>query len=254
MIADAALAALGRVRHGFFTREGGVSGGVFASLNCGFGSGDAIGKVAENRRRAMGRLGVAADALATLYQVHSAEVVTVDQPFAQGAAPRADALVTRTPGLALGILTADCAPVLFADARAGVAGAAHAGWRGALSGVTEATIAAMERLGARRADIAAAIGPCIAQESYEVGPEFRQTFLSADAANDRFFSAGRGDRFQFDLPGYVAHRLAAAGIGTVGRIAADTCAESELYFSYRRVTLDGGKDYGRDLSAVALAD
>jgi YfiH family protein len=155
--------------------------------------------------------------------------------------------------LALGILTADCAPVLFADERAGVAGAAHAGWRGALSGVTDATIAAMVELGARREDIAAAIGPCIAQDSYEVGPEFRQAFLAADPANDRFFAAGRGDRFQFDLPGYVVHRLNAAGLRVVGRIAADTCGESELYFSYRRVTLDGGKDYGRALSAVALA-
>jgi YfiH family protein len=163
-------------------------------------------------------------------------------------------MVTRTPGLALGILTADCAPVLFADARAGVAGAAHAGWRGALSGVTDATIAAMERLGARREDIAAAIGPCIAQPSYEVGPEFRETFRAADPANDRFFAAGRGDRFQFDLPEYVAHRLTAGGLRIVGRIAADTCGESEVYFSYRRVTLDGGKDYGRALSAVALAD
>jgi YfiH family protein len=254
MISDPALADLARIRHGFFTREGGVSDGVFASLNCGFGSNDDAEKVAENRRRAMARLGIAADALATLYQVHSATVVEVERPFVLGTAPRADAMVTRMTGLALGILTADCAPVLFVDPRARVAGAAHAGWRGALSGVVEATIAAMEGLGARRADIAATVGPAIARASYEVGPEFRAAFLAQDAGNAAFFVAGRGDRFQFDLPGYVTDRLRRAGIGAVARVDADTCADPNQFFSYRRTTLDGGKDYGRALSAVALVE
>ena len=252
MISEPALDALSGIRHGFFTREGGVSGGVFASLNCGFGSGDAMDKVAENRRRAMARLGVGADALTTLYQVHSAEVVAVERPFAQGQAPRADAMVTRTPGLALGILTADCAPVLFADPRARIAGAAHAGWRGALNGVVEATVAAMEKLGARREDIVAAVGPAIARGSYEVGPEFRREFLARDAANEVFFDKGTGDRFRFDLPSYVAERLRRAGIGTVAEVAADTCADPDRFFSYRRTTLQGGRDYGRALSGVVI--
>ncbi len=240
------------VRHAFFTREGGVSEGIYASLNCGFGSCDDAARVAENRRRAMGRLGLGSDALSTLYQVHSATVVEIARPFAPGTAPRADAQVTATPGVALGILTADCAPVLFADEAAGVVGAAHAGWRGALSGVVEATVAAMERLGAARARIAAAIGPAIGRQSYEVGPEFRDAFFAADVANARFFDAGRADRFRFDLPAYVESRLMAAGLGSVARIDADTCAAPDRFFSYRRVTLEGSGDYGRALAAIAL--
>ena len=254
MIADHALAGLGKIRHGFFTREGGVSAGDFTSLNCGFGSGDVLEKVAENRRRVAARLGIGSEALTTLYQVHSAEVVAVDRPFASGQAPRADAMVTRTRGVALGILTADCAPVLFADPGAGIVGAAHAGWRGALTGVVEATIAAMERLGANRGDIVASIGPTIARSSYEVGPEFRSEFLARDPGNDTFFDKGKGDRFQFDLPSYVEHRLREAGLATVNVIDADTCADPGRFFSYRRTTLEGRKDYGRALSVVVLSD
>ncbi len=251
MIASDTLRLRG-VRHAFFTREGGVSEGIYASLNCGLGSGDDPARVAENRRRAMGRLGLGPGSLSTLYQVHSAEVVTVDAPFGPGAAPRADAQVTARPGVALGILTADCAPVLFADAEAGVVGAAHAGWRGALAGIVDATVAAMEALGAARGRIAAAIGPAIGQDSYEVGPEFRAAFLAADPASDRFFAPGRPGRHLFDLPCYVESRLAAAGLGAVARIAADTCAAPDRFFSYRRVTLEGGGDYGRALAAIAL--
>jgi purine-nucleoside/S-methyl-5'-thioadenosine phosphorylase / adenosine deaminase len=251
MIASDAL-TLPRVRHAFFTREGGVSEGVYASLNCGFGSGDAAARVAENRRRAMARLGLGADSLNTIYQVHGTEVAVVERPFAPGTAPRADAQVTRMAGVALGILTADCAPVLFADPEAGVVGAAHAGWRGALAGVVEATIFAMEGLGATRAHISAAIGPTIGRASYEVGPEFREAFLAADTPNASFFDPGRGDRFQFDLPAYVESRLAAAGLAAFERIDADTCAAPDRFFSYRRVTLEGGGDYGRALAAVAI--
>jgi len=253
MIADDSLADLAGIRHGFFTREGGVSGGVYASLNCGFGSGDAPELVAENRRLAMARLGLAAEALATVYQVHGTDVAVVAQPWAPGEAPRADALVTRIGGIALGILTADCAPVLFADEAGGVVGAAHAGWRGALAGVVEATLAAMERLGAKRERVAAAIGPAIGLASYEVGPEFRLAFLDRAEENDLFFETGAAGRFRFDLPGFVERRLAQAGVAAIGRIDADTCADADRFFSYRRTTLQGGSPYGRALAAVALA-
>jgi YfiH family protein len=254
MISDDAFAALSRIRHGFFSREGGVSGGVYASLNCGFGSGDAPESVAENRRRAMARLGLGAEALVTAYQVHGTTVAVVERPWAHGEGPRADAMVTRAPGIALGILTADCAPVLLVDPEAGVAGAAHAGWRGALGGVVESVIAAMERLGARRTSIAAAIGPAIGRASYEVGPEFRRAFLDQAAENAAFFDDAAHGKSRFDLAGHVAARLEAAGIGAVARIAADTCAEGDRFFSYRRTTLEGGRDYGRALSAVALVE
>jgi YfiH family protein len=242
------------VRHGFFTREGGVSGGFYASLNCGLGSGDDPAAVAENRRRAAAALGVAADGLVTAYQVHGIEVAVVDRPWNAAERPKVDALVSRTPGVALGVLAADCAPVLFADPEAGVIGACHAGWRGALAGIVEATVAAMEDIGARRPDIRAALGPCIAQPSYEVGPEFRDTFRAADPANDGFFVAGaRTGRFMFDLPGYVLDRLARARLGSVASLALDTCAEEARLFSYRRSTLKGERDFGRGLSAIALA-
>jgi purine-nucleoside/S-methyl-5'-thioadenosine phosphorylase / adenosine deaminase len=224
--------------HGFFGRSGGVSEGIFASLNCGPGSGDAREAVLENRRRAADALAPRATLL-TLYQVHNAEAVVVTAPWDAG--PKADAMATNVPGLALGILTADCAPVLFADAEARVIGAAHAGWKGALAGVTDAAIGAMERLGARRARIAAAIGPCIAQASYEVGPEFAPRFGA--------FVAER----HFDLEGYVAKRLADAGIARVARLSADTYAREADFFSYRRATHRGEKDYGRQLSAIVLA-
>lgn len=246
------LAGLAGVRHGFFTRAGGVSGGIYASLNCGLGSGDDPAAVAENRRRAARALGVAADHLLTAYQVHSADVVTVERPW-EGDRPKVDGMVTRTTGIALGVLAADCAPVLFADPQAGVIGACHAGWRGALSGVVEATVTAMERLGADRRRTRAALGPCIAQASYEVGPEFRANFVAADVESARFFiDSARAGHFMFDLPGYVLSRMARAGVAQSGHLAFDTCAEETRLFSYRRTCLRGDADFGRGLSAIAL--
>jgi YfiH family protein len=248
------LAALSGVRHAFYTRRGGVSEGVYDSLNCGLGSGDDRDAVIENRRRAMAVLDLPEAALATNYQVHSPDVAVVEQPWPRDERPRADALVTRAPGVALGILTADCAPLLFADAAARVVGAAHAGWRGALSGVAEATVAAMAGLGADIRRIHAAIGPCIAQASYEVGPEFPGPFLAQAADSERFFQPSRREgRFMFDLAGYLAARLKALGIAEVEILARDTCSDAESFFSYRRTTLAGGGDYGRGLSAIALA-
>jgi len=231
LITSDALAADG-IRHAFFTRDGGVSEGIFASLNCGLGSGDDQAKVLENRRRAAAALGRAADELITCYQIHSPQVVTVDRPWAREGRPRADAMVTATPQIALGILTADCAPVLLADAEARIIGAAHAGWRGAVSGVLDATVAAMIRLGAAPTRIAAAIGPCIEQPSYEVAPEFPAPFLAEDASNAAFFlPAARAGHFLFDLPGYVARRLAQLGVARVARTGGDTAAEPERFFS-----------------------
>jgi YfiH family protein len=251
MLQAPALAAQPGLRHGFFTREGGVSEGLYASLNCGPGSSDRPEAVQENRRRVAAAMGVAADALCTLYQVHGRDVVTVTAPFG-GERPKADGLVTNRPGLALGILTADCAPVLFADASAGVIGACHAGWRGAEAGVTDATIAAMERLGAKAAHITAVIGPTIAQASYEVGPEFPKPFLAADQRAARFFTPSpRAGHFQFDLPGYLVSRLAGR-VGTVHDMALDTRTDPQRFFSFRRTTLAGEPDYGRQVSVIAL--
>jgi purine-nucleoside/S-methyl-5'-thioadenosine phosphorylase / adenosine deaminase len=250
-----ALACLddGGARHSFFTRCGGVSSGLFQSLNCGFGSGDATDNVMRNRAIAMSRLGLPADRLTTCYQIHSAVVVEVQQPWLREAAPRADAMVTRNPGIALGILTADCAPLLFHDPTAGVIGAAHGGWRGALAGVAEATVERMEAIGAARSRIRAGIGPCIARSSYEVGPEFPQQFLAQDPASGRYFApAARPGHFMFDLPGYIEHRLARADIVTVQRAHHDTVAEDSRFFSYRRACLHGDRAYGRGLSAIAL--
>lgn len=246
-----ALAAAPGVAHGFFGRQGGVSTGLYASLNCGPGSDDAPQAVAENRARAAAALGAAPDRLLTAHQIHSADAVVVTQPWS-GERPRCDALVTATPGLALGALAADCAPVLFAEPDAKVVAAAHAGWRGAVGGVLEATIDAMETLGADPARILAAVGPCIAQASYEVGPEFVAQFTDADPANARFFTPGQGDRSHFDLPGFVAARLTAAGLGRVDVIGHDTCARPDAYFSHRRRTKAGEPDYGRNLSAIVL--
>lgn len=242
-------APLDAVRHGFFGRRGGVSEGIFASLNMGLGSSDAPEAVAENRARAVAAVHPGAE-LVTVYQIHSSDVVTIDA--APHERPRADAMVTRTPGLLLGILTADCAPVLFADLHAGVVGAAHAGWKGALGGVTDATIAAMEALGATRSHIIAAIGPCIAQASYEVSTSFVDTFRASDAENERFFVDGRAGHAHFDLEGYVAHRLAAAGIGRIACLGLDTRSTPERFFSYRRATLGGEPDYGRQISVIGL--
>jgi YfiH family protein len=242
------------VRHAFFTREGGVSKGLFASLNCGYGSGDDPQNVARNRAIAAGRLGLSEDRLITCYQIHSATVLTVERPWRREDAPRADGMVTDRPGIALGVLAADCAPVLFADASAGVIGAAHGGWRGALGGVMEATVAAMIALGAQPARVRAAIGPCIAQQSYEVGPEFPGRFAETDPASGAFFvPAARPGHFRFDLPGYIALRLNRLGLGSVADSGCDTVADPARFFSYRRACLTGEPDYGRALAAIALA-
>lgn len=239
--------------HGFFTRAGGVSEGQFASLNCSLSGKDDPEAVSENRARAAAALGLGAQALVGLFQVHSPDVAVLDKPWGMDARPKADAVVTNRRGLALGIVTADCVPVLFADAEAGVIGAAHAGWRGAFAGIIEATVAAMERLGARRGRVAAVIGPSIRQPSYEVDDAFRAQFLAADAANARFFAAGRREgHAQFDLAGYCDAALAAAGVERRGTVAADTFAEPERFFSYRRATLEGAGPIGHQLSAIAL--
>lgn len=251
----APLDAAPGIRHAFFTREGGVSDGIFRSLNCGFGSGDAAECVAENRRRAMAALALPPDRLVTCYQIHSPTVVTVEEPWRREQSPRADAMVTRHCGVALGILTADCAPVLFADAAAGIVGAAHAGWKGALGGVLEATVAAMAGLGAAPGRIAAAIGPCIGRRSYEVGPEFPAPFLAEHPSNGDFFAPARRDgHFMFDLASYIARRLARAGLAAIGRAEGDTAGEADRFFSYRRGCLEGERDYGRMLAAIVLED
>lgn len=243
-----ALFGLAGVSHAFLGRGGGVSTGLYAGLNCGFGSRDDRDAVSENRNRALAAVGAAR--LATLYQVHSAEAAVLTEP-PKGL--RADGMATDRPGLALGILTADCAPVLFADAQAGVVGAAHCGWRGALAGIAEAVLERMESLGARAGRTIAAVGPCIAQASYEVGPEFREAFEAADPDNGRWFvPAARPGHFRFDLAGYVAARLERAGLAAVSVAQADTCAQEERFFSYRRACLRGETDYGRQLSLVAL--
>ena len=243
--------ALGDLPHGFLGRHGGVSNGVCAGLNAGLGSEDDPAHVAENRRRAVTAVAPGAK-LVTVHQIHSAEVVYALEPWPDDARPAADALVTDRPGLVLGILTADCAPVLFADAQAGVVGAAHAGWKGALAGVVEATITAMERLGAERARIAAAVGPAIAQRSYEVDAGFRERFTQDDPDHDAFFREGKAGRFHFDLEGFVAARLAAAGIRRVEALGLDTYAGEEDFYSYRRATHRGEPTYGRQISLIAL--
>ena len=241
------------IRHAFFTRQGGVSEGLFQSLNCGFGSGDAEDSVALNRRIAMDRLGLPADRLVTCRQIHSATVVTVERPWPRDAAPQADGLVTRVPGIALGVLAADCAPILLDDAVGKVIGVAHGGWRGALSGVIEAAIVRMEALGGKRGRIHAGIGPCISRRSYEEGAEFPQQFLADDCANTCFFApALRAGYFMFDLPGYIEHRLIGAEVATVQRAPHDTVIEEACFFSYRRACLRGERAYGRGLSAIAL--
>lgn len=255
MLSSDALAGIPGLRHGFFTRAGGISGGIYASLNCGFGSGDDPAHVAENRRRVLHAAGMPRDSLVTAHQVHSPEVAVVDSVWPRESAPKVDAMVTGRPGIALGILTADCGPVLLADPDARVIGAAHAGWRGALGGVLEATVAAMEGLGARASRIVATLGPCIAQASYEVGPDFPAPFAARDPADARFFRPSpREGHHLFDLPGYIVHRLAACGLGSAGNLPRDTCAEPDSFFSYRRATLAGERDYGRGLSVICLED
>lgn len=253
MIEAQTLAGLDGVQHRFFTRRGGVSSGLFSSLNCGYGSADSPDNVRENRRRAAATFNLGEPDLLTVHQIHSRDVLTVGgERWTSPGAPKADALVTDRPGVALGVMSADCAPVLMADSAAGVIGAAHAGWRGALGGVAEATIEAMEKLGARRAHMQAAVGPCIGRDSYEVGPEFPAPFLTQDEANKAFFrTAPRAGHFLFDLAGYLVRRLQRAGVGaaTTGH---DTLTDTNDFFSYRRNTLQGVRDYGRGLSAIAL--
>ena len=250
----------GNTVHGFFGRRGGVSTGIYDSLNCGPGSGDDRKAVIENRRRVVAALGPDI-ALVNAGQIHGTETLTVTRAWPIGQTPQddakfiplGDALVTSVPGIALGILTADCAPVLLADQQARVIGAAHAGWKGALDGVIESVLAAMENLGADRARIAAAIGPCIAQDSYEVGADFRDRFAAADSANRTFFvRSQKADHFRFDLEAYVVHRLAAAGIVNIEALHADTYAREADFFSFRRATHRGEQQYGREISAIAL--
>ncbi|WP_374572864.1 peptidoglycan editing factor PgeF [Phenylobacterium sp.] len=239
------------VRHAFFTRKGGVSEGIYASLNVGRGSKDEPADVAENRRRAAAHFGQAPEALQTCYQVHSPDVHVIDDPWETP--PEADGVATATAGLICGALAADCAPILFADPQARVVAAAHAGWKGALYGVVDSAVARMTELGARPERIRAAVGPCIGPQSYEVGPEYVARFTEADAANARFFAAGEtADKRLFDLPGYVLSRLKAAGVGACEWIGRDTCAEGELFYSNRRAFKLGEPDYGRLLSAIAL--
>ena len=241
---------LAPTRHGFFTRRGGASSGIFAGLNCGPGSSDQAEVVLINRARVADAMEVEAEALVSLHQYHSAEVLTLSAPRQDK--PKADAMVTATPGIALAVLTADCQPVLFADHEAGVVGAAHAGWRGALDGVLDATLEAMEALGADRENVQAVIGPSISQRAYEVGPEFFDRFVSEDAENQRFFANGQGDRMLFDLPGFGLHRLRAAGVGHAEWTRHCTYSDPERFFSYRRSTHDKEADYGRLISVIRL--
>jgi YfiH family protein len=247
------LASLPGIRHAFFTREGGVSEGIYASLNGGQGSNDVPDRVEENRARMAKALGVAPSRFITAYQVHSPEVIVAEAPWTRETRPHADAVVTKVRGLGIGVSTADCGPVLFADAEAGVVGAAHAGWKGAFTGVIENTLAAMETLGAKRERIAVALGPMISQASYEVGPEFVARFRDAAAANARFFTpSARADHSLFDLPGYVASRLETAGVGRAEDLGVCTYAD-ERFFSYRRSVHRAEPDYGRHINAIALA-
>jgi YfiH family protein len=247
------LAAPG-LAHAFFTRRGGVSTGLYASLNGGVGSRDEPGAVSDNRARMAAALRIPPDRLAIPYQVHSPDAATIAAPFAPQARPRCDALVTATPGLGLGVTGADCGMILFADRKAGVVAAAHAGWKGARDGVIEATVAAMTRLGARPEGVCAALGPCIAQSSYEVGPEFVAAFAAADADSARFFARSADPtRAMFDLPGYVAERARRAGVARFQDLGLDTYADEARFFSYRRATHRKEPDYGRLVAAIALA-
>lgn len=253
MIRATNLADKTGIEHGFFSRKNGVSTGIYEGRNCGMGSDDLRTNVIENRGRIADDLGVPRAQLVTAYQIHSADVETVTRRWEHEAAPKADAMVTNVPGIALGILTADCTPVLFADDKAQVIGAAHAGWKGAVSGVLEATLTAMEKLGASTSHISAAIGPTISQPNYEVGPEFAETFIARDKAFERFFiPSARNQHFQFDLPGFVEHRLQQAGLASIERLNLCTYADPARFFSYRRTTHAGEPDYGRQISAITL--
>jgi YfiH family protein len=253
LIEAPALSSYPRVRHAFFTRQGGVSEGLFASLNGGLGSSDLPGHVAENRARMARDVGVAPENLVSLHQIHSAEAIVVEAPWG-GERPRADGLATNRPDIALAIATADCGPILFADPHAGVIGACHAGWKGALGGVLEATTARMEELGAERARITAVLGPTIGRDNYEVGPDFAARFAEADPENRRFFrpSPGRDGHALFDLPAYIMARLTALGLGEIENLGLCTYADEARFYSYRRATHRGEPDYGRLISAISL--
>jgi polyphenol oxidase len=254
-IAAPQLATLPGIRHAFFTRRGGVSKGIYASLNIGIGSADDRASVLENRARAAAHLGLGPERLATPYQIHSAEAAVVAEPWPVGQGPKLDALATNRPGIAIGVGTADCAPLLLADSQARVVGAAHAGWKGALTGVLEAAVEAMERLGAHRERIVAVIGPTISQAAYEVGPEFVSRFGSDDSANARFFEpSARLGHALFDLPGYILARLEVFGVGHAADLGLCTYRHEDRFFSYRRATHRGEPDYGRLLAAIALAE
>ena len=242
---------LSGIAHGFFTREGGYSSGIFASLNCGLGSGDDVALVTQNRAKVAVSLNVEASHLVSAFQVHSADVAVVEAPFSER--PKVDGLVTRKRGIALGVLTADCGPVLFADEKAQVIGACHAGWKGAVSGITDATVLAMERLGALRENIVAVLGPTISQSAYEVGPEFPKVFLEQDPAHQKYFIPSlKFGHYMFDLPTYLSDRMKAFGLGQVHDLALCTYADEDRFYSYRRATHRGEKDYGRLISAMAL--
>lgn len=245
-------AVLAGIPHGFLGRRGGVSSGLVAGLNVGLGAGDEDGAVQQNRALAVNAV-LPGGRLATVYQVHSPDCVTADQPWPDAERPHADALVTNRPGLVLGVVTADCAPVLLADRTAGVVGAAHAGWKGAVGGVTDSTIAAMEALGARREQIVAAVGPCIAQASYEVDDAFRQRFAEESSGSARFFAPGQPGHWQFDLEGYVAARLESAGCAQVERLGLDTYPDAERFYSFRRATHRAEPNYGRQISLIGLS-
>ncbi|MDF2367796.1 peptidoglycan editing factor PgeF [Sneathiella sp.] len=239
--------------HGFFTREGGISEGLYRGLNCGPGSNDAPARVTENRSRAMAMIGQSAEALRTVYQIHSTEVLVLDNDQELTPRPKADAMVTKVPGLALGILTADCVPVLFADMENGVIGAAHSGWKGALGNISACVVEEMTNLGASKQNIRAAIGPAIAQVSYEVGPEFPAPFLKQDPAAEKFFIPSENpERHMFDLTGFVRAALEKLEIGGIDHLDNDTCTEEDQFFSYRRMVKRGEADYGRQLSAIVL--
>jgi YfiH family protein len=252
-LTSSALSELKGIAHGFFGRQGGVSTGVYTSLNCGYGSDDDPAHVRENRTRIARHLGTEEARLITVYQVHSPNVVTVEAPWARAEAPHADAMVTKMRGVALGVLAADCAPVLLADEGAQVIGTAHAGWKGALGGVIEAVVSAMERLGATRRGIRAVVGPCIGRASYEVGPEFFARFVATDEGSRIFFDRSpRADHWKFDLPGYVMQRAAEADLGNVHVLNRCTYEHADTYFSFRRTTHRSEPDYGRNLSAIML--
>ncbi|WP_119389495.1 peptidoglycan editing factor PgeF [Taklimakanibacter lacteus] len=253
MIEAPELKSAPALRHAFFTRQGGHSGGLFASLNCGYGSGDDKPTVARNRATAGHHLGVPGERLLTVWQWHSPDVIFAEAPWDPLAPPKGDAIVTTTPGLAIAVLTADCAPLLFADEDAGVIGAAHAGWKGALAGVSDATIAAMEQKGARRKAITAVIGPTISQAAYEVGPEFAAPFIKENAGNADFFTpSSRSGHHMFDLPGYLRRRMTAEGVGRVVDLGLCTYSDEARFYSYRRATHRNEKDYGRQISAIVL--